>query len=221
MKCPLSVPWNLPFPSMTVSTICHENTIPWDRSPCAALPANRCVHVPQLGKSRPPLGTELQQLHICRGEKLSAKTRGGSHPPPPACRASSAFVPLQMTPRWVDLITHTCMTIHNASKIPGQWLHLTWTAHSNRAYQQEALQGKKRKSMFKGAANIKWFCRIQWASKRPLVMRRTPKHMLDFKSVLRAYHCLQSDCVKFSSKLPRAGMMHWVDRSLCLTYMSA
>lgn len=39
-------------------------------------------------------------------------------------------------------------------------------------------------------------------------MRRTPKHMLDFKSMLKAYHCLQSDCVKSSSKLPRAGMVY-------------
>lgn len=106
------------------------------RAPLLLSSANRCAHVPQLPKSRLPFGTELQQLHICRGGKLSAKTRGGSHPPPPACKASSAFVPLQMTPRWVDLIIHTCMPVHNASKIPGLWQHLTWAAHSNRAYQQ-------------------------------------------------------------------------------------
>lgn len=37
---------------------------------------------------------------------------------------------------------------------------------------------------------------------------RTPKHMLNFKSVLKAYHYPQLDCVKPSSKLPRAGVMY-------------
>lgn len=40
-------------------------------------------------------------------------------------------------------------------------------------------------------------------------MRRTLKNMLNFKSMLKAYHSLQSDCVKLSSKLPRAGMMYY------------
>lgn len=53
------------------------------RAPSLLSSANRCVHAPQLWKSRPPVGKELQQLHICRAEKLSAKNRGGSHPPPP------------------------------------------------------------------------------------------------------------------------------------------
>lgn len=39
------------------------------------------------------------------------------------------------------------------------------------------------------------------------MIRRTGKHMLNFKSMLKAHHYLQLDCVKSSSKLPREGMM--------------
>lgn len=78
------------------------------RGPLLLSSANRCVHVPQLLKSRLAFGEELQQLHIWRREKLSAENRGGSHPPP-ACKASSAFVPLQMTPWWAGWFNHSHM----------------------------------------------------------------------------------------------------------------
>lgn len=129
----------------------HENWhyLSWEHNPPgqenqASSPlssASRCVHVPQLCKSRLPFGKEPPQLHICRGEKLSAENTEGDLILPPACKASSAFVPLQMTPWWVDLITHRCVPIHSASKIPGLWLHLTWAARSNMACQQDL--GKK------------------------------------------------------------------------------
>lgn len=100
-----------------------------DPSPFAALLCKQmCARSPAPKVTAAFWQRTTAAAHLQRGKRLSAKTRGGSHPPP-ACKASSAFVPLQMTPRWVDLIIHTCMPIHNASKIPGLWQHLTWTAY--------------------------------------------------------------------------------------------
>lgn len=139
MKCPLSVPWNLPFPSMTVSTINHENIIPWDRRPeplcCSPLQTDVRTFPSSQSHGR-LLAQSYSSCTSAEGESFQQKLEGDLILLPPACKASSAFVPLQMTPRWVDLIIHTCMPVHNASKIPGLWQHLTWAAHSNRAYQQ-------------------------------------------------------------------------------------
>jgi len=63
------------------------------RAPSPLSSANRCVHFPQLCKSRPAFGKEHQQLHICRGEKLSAKnTEGDLILPLPAKQAQHLFL---------------------------------------------------------------------------------------------------------------------------------
>lgn len=66
---------------------------------------------------------------------------------------------------------------------------------------QEASKDKERKSTFKGTADIKQFYRIQ-------VRDHLWWRELNSKSVLKAYQYLQLDCVKSSSKLPRAGMTY-------------
>lgn len=168
--------------------------------------------------------------HLQRGKAFSKKYRGGissSHPHAPACKASSAFVPHQMTPWWVDLIIHTCVLIHNAIEIPGLWQHLTWTAHSNVAHQQAL--GKKSRRLLRGkqcsrtslihndSTAYKWVCGT------PLLMRKAPKQVFNFKAMLKA-HYHQSDCMKSSPNFPEqewrtalgAKMLCWVDLSMRL-----
>lgn len=95
MKCPLSVPWNLPFPSMTVSTIYHENIIPWDRRAerlrCSPLQTDVRTFPSSQSHGR-LLAESYSSCTSAEGKSFQQKLEGDLILPPPAKQAQHLFL---------------------------------------------------------------------------------------------------------------------------------